>query len=310
MPEMKSSQEIPPKKPSAYILSLFNPLRIIRAVSFHRKQKKYCKVSHDQELRFYSEMLSNDMLHYGYFENPDIEPDRLSFHDVEAAQINYAEKLISHIPDKPLAVLDIGCGIGGIANLIIKKGFTVDVLSPNINQLNYVKNKYPVSSAYNVRFEDFHADKKYGVLLNAESFQYIDMKKGFAKADEIIAPEGRWVICDYFSISPVNEKKNQKRFEEFEKLAAEHGWKIIYQEDITLNVLPTLKFANMYVTRIVTPLLFYLESKLLIKLAWLHHLTNDIREKLSLKMNREFSKLHSGTFIKEKKYMILVLARQ
>jgi len=255
-------------------------------------------------------MLSNDMLHYGYFEDADIEPEKLSFHDVETAQVNYAEKLISHILDKSLPVLDIGCGIGGIANLLYQKGFTVDVLSPNISQLTYVEKNYPALQAYNVGFEEFHADKKYGTLLNAESFQYLDMKKAFVKAGEIIAPEGRWIIADYFSIQESGDRKHQKRFEEFELLAAENGWKIIYKEDITNHVLPTLKFVNMYVVRIVNPILFYLERKLLIKLAWLHHLTHEIRGKLIKKLTKEFSKLDTGKFVSEKKYLILVLTRQ
>ena len=297
-------------KLTSYFFDLLNPARIFRAVQFHRKQKKYCKVSHDQELRLYSEMLSNDMLHYGYFANAGIEPENLSFHDMETAQLDYAEKLISHLQDKTLAVLDIGCGIGGIANLICQKGFTVDVLSPNVNQITYIKNKYPGLTGYNVRFEAFHSDKKYGSLLNAESFQYIDMKKAFEKAGEIITPEGRWIIADYFPIKDSGDKKPQKKFEDLEKLAAGYGWKIIYQEDITYHVLPTLKFVNMYVTRIVNPLISYLENKLLINLAWLHHLTHEIREKLSLKLNKEFSKLDVEAFVAEKKYMIVVLEKQ
>jgi len=310
MPEKQPPKEKPSKKPTVYLMSLFNPVRIIRAMQFHRKQKKYSKASHDLELGLYSEMLLNDMLHYGYFDDIHIEPDRLSFHDVESAQIRYAEKLISLILDKSRPVLDIGCGIGGIANLIQQHGFQVEVLSPNTGQINYVRKTYPALPSHHLRFEEFKSEKKFGTLLNAESFQYIDMQKAFEKADEIIAPEGRWVICDYFSIQPRTDKKPQKRLEDFEEIANEHGWNIIYREDITMNVLPTLKFANMYVTRIVNPILYYLESKLLVKLAWLHHLTHEIRDKLSKKLTREFSKLDTRIFLSEKKYLILVLTKK
>jgi len=309
MAEIQTTKEAPHKKPTSYLLSLFNPVKIFRAVYFHHKQKKYIKASHDLELKLYSEILSNDMLHYGYFEDVNIEPEKLSFYDVETAQVRYAEKLISHIRDRSLPVLDIGCGIGGIANLLHQHGFQVEVLSPNINQINYVKKTYPHLPSHNLKFEELWVEKKYGTLLNAESFQYIDMKKAFEKADEIIAPGGVWIICDYFWIRNSVDKKHQKRFEDFEKMAVEHRWKIIYQEDITRHVLPTLKFANMYVTRIVNPILFYLESKLLIKLAWLHHLSNEIRERLSTKLDKEFAKLDTETFLSEKKYMILVLEK-
>jgi hypothetical protein len=188
-------------------------------------------------------------------------------------------------------------------------GLQVEVLTPNTGQIAYVRKQYPYLPSHNMKFEEFRSEKKFGTLLNAESFQYIDMKKAFEKADEIIAPGGRWIISDYFSLLPPGNKKNQKYFGDFEKMAAEHGWKIIYQEDITLHVMPTLKFVNMYVTRIVTPLLDYLEDKLLVKMAWLHHLTHDIRDKLSRKLMKEFSKLDTDVFIAEKKYMIIVLSR-
>lgn len=305
----EASSGKPYKKPTSYLLSLLNPVRIFRAVHFHRKQKKYCKVSHDMELKLYSEMLSNDMLHYGYFEDVNVEPEKLSFRNVEDAQILYAEKLISHIRDKSLPVLDIGCGIGGIANLMLKHGCMVEVLSPNISQIEYIRKTYPLLLSHNLKFEEFKSEHKFGTLLNAESFQYIDIEQAFDKAAEIITPGGRWIICDYFSIQPKMGKINQKRLEDFEKKAAEKGWTIIYKEDITLNVMPTLRFVNMYVNRIVNPLLFYLESKLQIKFGWLHHLTHDIREKLLKKLMKEFSKLDSEAFIYEKKYMIIVLTR-
>ena len=309
MPKSETITGKSSRKPTSYLFSLLNPVRIFRAMQFHRKQKKYCKESHDLELRLYSEMLSNDMLHFGYFENVDVEPERLSFHDIETAQLNYAEKLIAHILDKSMPVLDIGCGIGGMANLICNKGFIVDVLSPNIGQINYVRKNYPAISAYNVRFENFHANKKYGTLLNAESFQYLDKNKAFGKAEEVIAPGGRWIIADYFSIKDDSGKNNQKSFEDFEKMALEYGWKIIYQEDITYNVLPILKFANMYITRIVNPILLYLESKILVKMAWLHYLTREIRDTLTARLSREFSKVDINVFLSERKYLILVLTR-
>lgn len=254
-------------------------------------------------------MLSNDMLHYGYFDDPSVAPETLSFSDVEHAQIKYAERLLSHLADKSLPVLDIGCGIGGIANLLHRSGFEVEVLTPNVGQISYIQKRYPHLVAHKSKFEEFKAGRKYGSLLNAESFQYMDPQKAFDKAGSIIAPGGKWVICDYFSILPSADRLLKKRLEDLEEMAAENGWTIEYCEDITLHVMPTLSFANMYVTRIVNPILVYLEHKLMIKLAWLHHLTSEIREKLSGKLYKEFSKLNTDTFIAEKRYMLIVLSK-
>lgn len=309
MRELKASEGKSSKKPVKYVFKLLNPLRIFRALNFHRAQKKYSKSSHDHELRLFSEMLSNDMLHFGYFEDINIEPERISPYDIESAQIRYAEILIGHILDKSLPVLDIGCGIGGIANLILKHGFTVELISPNAGQLDYIKKKYPSFVTFNTRFEEFHSDKKYGTLLNAESFQYIDMPAAFTKANSIISPGGRWIISDYFPIKICEERQSHTRFEKFEQLAREHGWQVVYKEDITYHVLPTLKFANMYIARVVNPIIFYLEKKLLVKMAWLHHLTREIREKLLSKLAKEFSKVDPDIFLAEKRYIIIVMEK-
>ena len=50
------------------ILKFMNPLEWVRAYRFHRKTKAFDKSEFDLELYFYSKVLKNDMLHYGYFD--------------------------------------------------------------------------------------------------------------------------------------------------------------------------------------------------------------------------------------------------
>ena len=59
--------------------------------------------------------LKLDHLHYGYW-TKDLEVDIMN---VRIAQENYANFLISHIPESGKKILDVGCGTGQIAKKLI-----------------------------------------------------------------------------------------------------------------------------------------------------------------------------------------------
>ena len=76
------------------LTKILNPLELFRAYRFHKNQKKHIKSSEDQELMLYSNIISNDMLHYGYFEDVNIQDDDISLKDLEKSQMRYIEKII------------------------------------------------------------------------------------------------------------------------------------------------------------------------------------------------------------------------
>ena len=79
------------------IKKLINPIELIRAYKFHKKQKKHIKSSQDLELMLYSKIIKTDMLHYGYFDDINIKPDSISIRDLEIAQMNYVDIIIEQI---------------------------------------------------------------------------------------------------------------------------------------------------------------------------------------------------------------------
>ena len=121
------------------LISLLNPIKLVKAFIYHKKKSKYVKSSNDLELHFYSKILKNDMLHFGYFDDPDIDPESISISQVEDAQIKYAEKIIEEIEQKDRPVLDVGCGMGGLSGLLLHDGFIVESLTPNNNQIKYIQ---------------------------------------------------------------------------------------------------------------------------------------------------------------------------
>jgi hypothetical protein len=73
-----------------YFLPFINPVSLIKAYRFHKKTGRYNKTRNDLELKLYSRILNNDMLHYGYFDDVDIAPEFIGIGHVEQAQNRYA----------------------------------------------------------------------------------------------------------------------------------------------------------------------------------------------------------------------------
>ena len=63
------------------------------------------------------------------------------------------------------------------------------------------------------------------------------------------------------------------------------GWKIVYQKDMTLNALPTLKFAITFINRFLNPLALFIGQKIKYKQGWLFYLTKELRINLNKKSN-------------------------
>tara|TARA_B100000965_G_scaffold228608_1_gene191382 strand:+ start:676 stop:1563 length:888 start_codon:yes stop_codon:yes gene_type:complete len=289
---------------------VLNPLELFRAYKFHKNQKKHIKSSEDQELLFYSKIISNDMLHYGYFDNVNIESKEISLKDLEQAQMRYVEKIMNQILDNSRKILDVGCGMGGLSKILFDNGYKIESLTPDNNQKNYINNKYKDLIVHHIKFEDFSANDTYGTVINSESLQYINLNVAFEIIDKILDNNGRWIVTDYFRIEDSGINQSGHMHQDFLDSAKRYGWKIIYEEDITLNALPTLKFAMNFIHRFVTPLAELINEKIKYKHAWLYYYTNQLRYKMYEKSEKELAALDPEKFVKEKKYMFYVLERQ
>tara|TARA_Y100001970_G_C14215701_1_gene849521 strand:+ start:1288 stop:2175 length:888 start_codon:yes stop_codon:yes gene_type:complete len=291
------------------IKKILNPIELIRAFRFHKKQKNHNKSSEDLELLLYSKIIRNDMLHYGYFEDFNIEPDSISIKDLENAQMKYVEILTKQISDTGKKVLDVGCGMGGLSDILYNKGFEIESLTPDNNQKNYIESKYKNLTVHHMKFEDFKTDRKFNTIINSESLQYIDLDKAFNLVSEILSKDGRWIVVDYFRINPDGINKSGHLHADFLNYVEKKGWKISYEQDITKNALPTLKFAMVFINRFIKPLALFANEKLKHKKGWLFYLTSDLRNKMSQKTKKELAALDPDKFIKEKRYILYVLER-
>ena len=292
------------------LLKFINPITLIKAGHYQKKNSKYDKSTYDLELFLYSKIMKNDMLHYGYFENPDIEGEEISVKAIEEAQIRYAQNIIDQITDTSNLILDIGCGMGGLSNLIIQNGLKVEALTPNENQIRHIKTKYPNITCYQKRFEDFDTNNVYGTIINSESLQYIPLNKAFEKADKIVKPCGTWIIADYFRFNDSGINKSSHIFDDFIAKTNEYGWEITYQQDITPNILPTIKLAFMYAERFLLPVTHFVFEKIRFKKAWLYYLIQDFKQVVDCKITKELASVDPVKFRNEKKYMLIVLKKK
>lgn len=286
-----------------------NPIEWVRAWKFKKQSRRYDKSSFDLELHLYSRILNSRMLHYGYFDDPEIKAEEISIGLLESAQVRYADNIIEFVKDTEGAILDVGCGMGGLADMIHARGLEVEVLTPDKNQIAFIAKNYPHLKSHNVKYEKLDSERKYGAIINSESLQYIRLADAFRKSSELLAPGGRWIIVDYFRLNDTGVSKSSHLLENFRLEVEAGGWKVEYEKDITANILPTLKLIHMYVDRILLPLKHYGYEKLRFKKPGLYYLSGRVRDSIDRKFDREAAASDPARFLSEKRYMFFVLAK-
>ncbi|WPP51245.1 SAM-dependent methyltransferase [Catalinimonas niigatensis] len=291
------------------LLKLLNPISWIKAYSYHRKNTKYDKSAYDLELFFYSRILKNDMLHYGYFDNSQIAPEEISIKQFEEAQIRYSENIIAQIKQPEAYVLDVGCGMGGFSGLLLQHNFKVEALTPNVDQKKYINSKYTKVTVHQSKFEDFHTDKKYGTIINSESLQYIRLEQAFKNVERLLLPDGRWIVVDYFQDNE-GKRRSPHQLQDFRNKLKEYQWEVVMEQDISLHILPTIKLVYMYAERFLLPLQHLAFEKLRYKKSWLYYLTKEERNSVIKKMEKEIAVVDPQKFLKERKYMFFVLKKK
>jgi len=250
------------------IMAFINPVKLTKAWFYHKKHPKDKKSNRNSELLLYAKILKNDMLHLGYFENIDTLPEDISINQIENAQNEYAKLIACQISNNHSPVLDVGCGMGGLSKILFDNGFKVESLTPVRQQKNHIDKKYNSFACHHTKFEKFTSNTKYGTVINSESLQYIKLDQAFDAVEKNLTPGGKWIITDYFRLKKDTINKSCHMLKDFHAQAEKHNWKIIYEQDITLNILPTLKFVYMYIERFLQPLSEFATDKLKYKQPW------------------------------------------
>lgn len=134
-----------------------------------------------------------ESLHYGLWDGLEVSAGNL-----RRAQDAYTDKLFGLLPPGPLRVLDIGGGAGETAKRLLALGHRVEIVVPSAYLAARCRVNAPAAVVHECRFEDLQPEGLFDLCLFSESFQYIPLGTGLARALALLAPGGRVLIADCF----------------------------------------------------------------------------------------------------------------
>jgi SAM-dependent methyltransferase len=290
----------------ARLLNLPAMLRYLRA---HRADKSVWDPADDLELALYGTIFGNNFLHYGYFADPAIDPETISFSHLKQAMDDYATLLVERVRPGE-RVLDVGCGMGGLLARLDRHGAQPTGVTPNRAHAAHIKRTWPHIPLIEGTFEqvDVGAATKFDAVINSESFQYIDLDAGMKNVRALLKPAaegGRWINIDYFRLVPSAKNTSGHLLADFEAACQRHGFTVRERLDVTENVLPSLAYGRLLATRFALPLARFGSDKFFLKRPfWGYLFADKVRAKL------DGVKLHTldpDVFRREKRYLLFVL---
>ncbi len=196
----------------------------------------------DVGLSFVRWLTGAEHLHYGVWTGLEVTAGNL-----RAAQDAYSARLFAHLPDRSaLRVLDIGGGAGETAAKLITLGHNVDIVVPSAFLAGRCRINAPTANVHECLFEDFKGTGPYDLCLFSESFQYIPLELGLARAMSLLAQDGEVLIgdcfrSDAFRPGPVKATVGGgHRLSAFRSLIAALPMDVIAEEDISAAVAPSI----------------------------------------------------------------------
>jgi SAM-dependent methyltransferase len=277
-----------------------------------RSRRNGHKAADDTALKLYGQILPGGFLNYGYSENPALPLEKLSLDSIQQAQVRYGERLADLVKDRDNRVLDAGCGMGGLIGLLLMRGFQPTALTPNRTQIRRVRMDFPDVPVIEGKLEQIPLPEfrhTFGTIITSESFQYMNLPVALDVIKQVLKPGGRWILCDYFRIASAAHKSGHL-WTDFTAALEERGWRIVSQEDITANVLPTIAFAHMFGQRFGLPVARFATERFERKRPALHFLLQDVIGRLHGRLQSQLDIVDPVIFAREKKYMTLVIEQK
>ncbi|MBE8181971.1 MAG: methyltransferase domain-containing protein [Candidatus Portiera sp.] len=254
----------------------------------------------------------------------------LKFLNKRAAQIEAIQKKSKITKQKPLRILDIGCGSGKILGKLLECGYQVDGIIPsdhlyeatcdNVNRIKLSKNKTHAKNAreskvYKCYLDDFYAKapkSKYDILLFCESFQYINYKLLYENINNLLKENGEIIISDYFTIPQSDGAASFSgghRLDKFYAYTKSSQLNIANDQDISKYMAPSMDLINDILMNKLLPSSNILDEFLKSRGIFIYSALKFLGRKSLKKIEKRY---FSGTitaevFNKSKSYRMLVL---
>lgn len=286
-----------------------HPAHLYRALRKSRRSDEGIQ-SGDERLRLFSRILPGGYLNYGFHEDVHAQPDELSLADIARSQRRYGALIIDRLDGIDGPVLDVGCGMGGLLGDLRARGFDALGVTPDRHQVEFLRREHPDLVVVQSKLERLDPEEyrgRFAAVVNAESIQYVRLRRALPVLDAILAPGGRWVVCDYFRHEH-GEHGGGKVYGEF----LEHvdgRFRVVYERDITDHVLPTLAFAHMCGRRFGLPLLDLVIGNLERRRPGTHHLLEETLDVLRGTAEEVVDIVDPEAFAAGGRYRLLVLRR-
>lgn len=208
------------------------------------------------EFFFATEVLRLRALHYGYWDVPPETP--VSLRALRAAQERLTQKLLSYLPEEVRTVLDVGAGVGDISRALAQRGCQVTAVSPDRNHSRYFAPLRRQGVRFHrTYFEDFDSPDRFDLVLISEALNYFEREIGLRQCRRFVRPNG------YLLVSAMFRFRDHRPFAEpfhaatlpYVKAAAQFGFRLTDELDITRAVAPTMLLARRAVDRYLIPAL-------------------------------------------------------
>jgi SAM-dependent methyltransferase len=192
----------------------------------------------DVEALLTQALFGHGFAHYGYW--PNGRPETPSAMALGKAQQDYFELLASTIPKGVERILDVGSGTGENALQLVGRGYRLECLCPSEQLNGMARAKLPADVIVStLRFEDYDSPNRFDMCLFAESFHYINL--GSALAQGARYARDYMLILDYFRRqSERSGDETRGTHAEFAAEVARQGvWRVVRDDDVTEQILPT-----------------------------------------------------------------------
>ena len=290
---------------------LLNLPAMWRFMRKHSADRSVWDPSDDLELALYATVFGNNFLHYGYFPELPVDPETISLATVRRAMNDYASLLVERVRAGE-RILDVGCGMGGLLARLREIGAHATGLTPNLAQTAHIRATWPDVPVVNSTLEAARSaglQPSFDVLINSESFQYIDLHAGMAAVHGLFASDAanpRWLCIDYYRLNEGARNKSGHLLRDFEAGLAQHGFDVRERVDVTENVVPSLAYGRLLAKRFALPLARFSADKFFLRRPFLAYLFQDwVAGKLGAVKLDTFD---PDVFRREKRYLLFTLA--